>query len=311
MPRLREVLNNTGVPQEDFIVVPKGSQNLVWLDGAKGALGISHDGKVDVETVTKRNLSRIAEGITRHHTSGSALGTMRDYQKQLWTRMVDIVEHHPGHLLAITGKAPGWGKLKVASGGRSYQADIGVSKQSYIDVAFRFVQHKAPNGGFGPDTIHRPDAAEDWVATLNWIYGPQANVHFDLLDAEWVTLDQAPSQPVGRDFFLKSIATAPPVLADVTIYLVGTWGGGASGHSRGTYFDNTGIAVVTDAPAQEEIPEGINVFMLTMAHEILHYLREARHMPGSHHDRERVLLSNGIQTLKIDKQLVLDINPPG
>jgi hypothetical protein len=46
-----------------------------------------------------------------------------------------------------------------------------------------------------------------------------------------------------------------------------------------------------------------------MAHEIAHYLRSERGFTG-HHDRPNVLLSSGIQSLRLDKQLVMDINPP-
>ncbi len=311
MPQLREVLKETGVPQDDFIVVPHKSYNVVWVDGPKGAVGYSHDARISVEAVTKDNVTRILRSIVRHHSSGDGITTMLDYEKQLWARMHDIVGRHPGHLLALGGRSPGWGKLKLTAGGRTWSAEAGVSTQSFVDVAFRFLRHKEADGSLVADTIHKPEFAGEWVGALNLIYGPQANVCFSLHDAEWITLPQRPSQPIGRDVFLKAIANNPPVNPDITVYLVGTWGGGSSGHSRGTYFDDTGIAVITDNPNQGEIPEGISVFTLTMAHEILHYLREARHLPPGHHSRDRILLSSGIQTLRIDKQLVMDINPPG
>jgi len=44
-------------------------------------------------------------------------------------------------------------------------------------------------------------------------------------------------------------------------------------------------------------------------HDVSHYLRKERGLFG-HHDRPNVLLSNGIQSLRLDKQLVVDMNPP-
>jgi hypothetical protein len=147
------------------------------------------------------------------------------------------------------------------------------------------------------------------VAALNWIYGPQVNVRFDLWDAEWVTLDQSPGQPVGRDMFLSNIAPQRPAGPDVTVFLLGQWGGGSSGHSNGTTFYDEESVVVTDNPSHKEIPETIDAFNLTLAHEVAHHLRHARGFNG-HHDRPNVLLSTGIQSLRLDKQLVMDINPP-
>lgn len=300
------------MPQDNFIVVPNGGQNVLWLEGVKGKVSFTHDAKISVRLVDKSNADKIAESIIKFHSNGNGKTIMSDHQKQLWTRLVSLNDQNPGQTLAITGKAPGWGKLTVTGGdGKAYRTEVGVSKQRYFDVAFRFLRHKEPDGTLVADTIHKPAIASDWIATLNWIYGPQANVMFDLLNAEWVTLDSKPSQPISRDFFKKSIANTPVANADITIYLVGQWGGGSAGHSRGTYFDNEGYAVVTDSPKQDEIPEGIDVFMLTMAHEILHYLREKRKLPPGHYDRDGILLSNKVQSLRLDKQAVLDVNPPG
>ena len=69
------------------------------------------------------------------------------------------------------------------------------------------------------------------------------------------------------------------------------------------------MAAIDDRPKRDEIPEPIDVFMLTMAHEILHYIRKERGFTG-HHDRQNILLSNKIQSLRMDKQLVMDVNPP-
>jgi hypothetical protein len=307
MPGLRELLGNTGVPQDNYIVVPHDSYNVVWLEGVKGSVSFTHDSKTSISKVTKDNASRIAESISRNHTSGHKSGG--DYNKELLARMLALVNSNPGQTLAIAGKKPGFGTVTFTADGKTYKAETGVTTQSPISVGFRFLQHTDGSTKVA-DTAYTPKDAAGWIATLNRIYGPQANVIFDLVDTDWVTLASAASQPIGKDFFLKSIAVTP-AKGKVNLHLVGKWGGGSSGHSRGTYFDETGIAVITDQPGQDEIPQGIDPFMLTMAHELLHFIREKRGMPKGHPGRDNILLSSKIQTLRIDKQMSIDINPPG
>jgi len=307
MPKLTELLPNTGVPQDNYIVVPHQSYNVVWLEGVKGSLGYTHDGKISVQKVTKDNASKIAESISRNLTSGHKSGG--GYNKELLGQMQSLVNSNPGQTLAIAGKKPGFGKLEVTADGTTYKAEVGVTRQVTVNLGFRFLQHSDGSKKI-PDTAYTPNDAAGWIATLNRIYGPQANIIFDLVDADWVTLDSAPVQPISREFFLKSIAVTP-AKKNVNLHLVGTWGGGLAGHSRGTYFDNTGVAVITDKPGQDEIPKGIDPFILTMAHELLHFIREKRGMPKGHPGRDLILLSDKIQTLRIDKQMSIDINPPG
>jgi hypothetical protein len=234
---------------------------------------------------------------------------IEDARKALWSAMYAILHNHPGNLLLVSGRRPGWSKIKATHGGKTTLLEVAVTRPLWIDVAFRFLRHRDAGGGLVPDTRWSPDDAARFVGTLNWICGPQANVAFDLWDAAWITLDQAPHQPISRHVFLHDIASQKPSGPDLTVFLVGTWGGGESGHSGGTFFNDEDVAVVDDQPSHPEITAPIDVFMLSMAHEILHYLRKERGFFG-HHDRPNVLLSSGIQSLRLDKQLVLDINPP-
>jgi hypothetical protein len=60
-----------------------------------------------------------------------------------------------------------------------------------------------------------------FIAMLNWIHGSQANITFDLVDAEWVTVPDPPYPPISRYTFLKSIASQAPAGPDLTVFLVG------------------------------------------------------------------------------------------
>lgn len=308
MPKITELLEYGGVPEGSFISVPQDSYNVVWIEGSKGKVSYTNDGKTSIQKVTKDNAAKIAENVGRHHTSGHKASG--DYGKDLLARMNALINSNPGEVLAIQGKKLGYSKIEVTADGTKLKFEAGIAPQRVYNISYRFLQH--PDGGKNvPDTAYTPKSADGWIPILNRFYGPQANIIFDLVDSDWVTAPSAVSQPVGRDFFLKSIAVKPTEKKTVVMHLVGKWGGGDSGHSRGTYFNDTGVAVVTDKPNQDEIPAGIDPFMLTMAHEILHFIREKRGLPGGHPPRDGILLSSKIQTPRIDKQMSMDINPPG
>lgn len=241
--------------------------------------------------------------------SGLGIDGIEQTRKALWAAMNGALQSTRSNLLLVSGKVPGWGKIKASHGGKTTTLNIGVSKTLWIDLSFRFLRHKDAKGNLVPDTKWEPADAAEFVARLNWIYGPQVNVMFDLWDSEWVTLSQAPHQPISRQVFLNDIAPQKPTGPDLTVFLVGKWGGGLSGHSNGTFFPEEEVAVVTDEASHPEIPDTIDPFLLTLAHEIAHYLRNERGFTG-HHSRPNVLLSSGIQSLRLDKQLVMDINPP-
>src|SRR6185503_16414238 len=101
MPGLRELLPNTGVPQDNYIVVPHGSYNVVWLEGVTGSLSYKDDAKTSTQTVTKANATQIAESIASNHTSGHKSGS--DLQKDLLARMLALHNSNPGQTLAIYG----------------------------------------------------------------------------------------------------------------------------------------------------------------------------------------------------------------
>lgn len=296
---------NTGVPQDNYIVVPLDSYNVVWFEGAKGKVTWKDDAKTSTQRVTKANAAKIADNIARNFTSGHKTAS---FSKDLLASIMAQLTSTPDNVLAVFGKNKGFGKYELAADGTTYKIETGVTAQNTYGLSFRFLQHKDGKTQV-PDTAYTPKNADAWLATLNRIYGPQANIIFDLIDTDWVTTDTAVSQPVSREAFLK-FAVKPTGKNNVVMHLVGKWAGGESGHSRGTYFNKTGIAVINDNINQSEIPEGIDPFMLTMAHELMHFVREKRGFDG-HPPRNRILLSDKIQTLRFDKQLSMDANMPG
>lgn len=88
MTRLREIMQETGMPQDNFLVVPNDGVNLVWLDGTRGAVSFDHDRKLSVHAVKSDQVGKIAEQYVRQHTSGGVgIAIVEDLRKQIWSRM--------------------------------------------------------------------------------------------------------------------------------------------------------------------------------------------------------------------------------
>lgn len=306
MLTLREVVLHAGVPQDNFVFVPLNAPNIVWVDGGEGTAQIRAEAKVKVEKLDKSTYGAVVEKMLKLHTAGDSEG-VAGRSKALKAGVLHALTQNPGRVFALHGQTAGFGKLKLSAGRETRDAEVGVSDQKSFSLAFRFLQHK-DGSATRPDTTHDPKEAAGWVAGLNWIFGPQANVHFSLQDTGWVTVPTKPDQPIKADFFLNTVAAEPSKDASLTIYFVGDWRG-TSSDGDGTFYPEKKVAVMTDTPNHPEIPKENDVFLLVLAHEILHYLRAVRGFKG-HHDRKNVLLSSGIQTLRIDKQLVIDINIP-
>ncbi|MFN8650356.1 MAG: hypothetical protein U0133_00450 [Gemmatimonadales bacterium] len=307
MLSLREIVPNAGVPKDDFVFVPLHAPNIVRVEGGTGDAQIKASGKVKVEKLTKANHGAAVEKMMKLHSAGET-DAAADRRKAFKAGVLHAVSQNPGRVFALHGVTSGFGSLTLTAGKESREAGVGVSQPKSFALAFRFLRH-TDGTSTAPDTAHDPKEVDRWIAELNWIFGPQANVHFTLQDTDWVTVGRKPDQPIKEPFFLETVASAPSTNADLTIYLVGDWRG-SSNDADGTYYRDRKIVVLTDAPNHPEIPKEVDIFLLVLAHEILHHLRALRGATG-HHDRKNVLLSSGIQTLRIDKQLIIDVNIPG
>jgi hypothetical protein len=99
----------------------------------------------------------------------------------------------------------------------------------------------------------------------------------------------------------------------LTVFLVGKWK--SDSHANGSTFSDQKVSVITDEPQHpKESLVAIHPFMLTLAHEIGHWVLHQRGFkkPGEHHhDRPGILQSIHIQTARFDKQLMNHLNTYG
>jgi len=152
-----------------------------------------------------------------------------------------------------------------------------------------------------------PDDVPWFIAGLNWTFGAQANIFFTAVDAGWITVQKALASKIPRDVFRKEIVPFKSRGAHLTCFLVGDYDA-QDNEAAGEYLPDEQVFVVIDQGNPPMFDPG-EAFIGVMAHEVGHFLHHKRNLPGSgHHDRSGILLSGGMESLSLDKQLVSNFN---
>ena len=213
------------------------------------------------------------------------------------------------HLLSVRGRVRSQSRIQATRRGVTTEVLVAVVPQKTVTVALRFVQHRDASGAMITLSRWTPSDRRWLASKLNWVYGPQLNITFDVLDAEWARVDQHLGHPIDDATFLRHIVHKKHPSADLTVFFLGNGWRSNKSEVAGTMFYDEDAAVVVD-DAQIPVTEGADPFVVTLAHEVAHYLRDAQSGFRGHHDRTGVLLSGGTESTVLDKQLVYEINPP-
>ena len=185
--------------------------------------------------------------------------------------------------------------------------DVAILPRKDFKIAFKFLRHLDPSGKVINATKWTPDDVPWFLTKLNWTFGAQANIFFTPVDAAWITVQKALGPKISRDDFRKHIVPLKKDGADLTCFLVGDYDAMAS-EAAGQYLPDQQVCVVVDQGNPPVFEHG-EAFIGVMAHEVGHFLHHKRNHPGSgHHDRSGILLSSGMESLSLDKQLVSDLN---
>jgi len=291
-----------------FMMLPKGGANLVILEGASlRELAYDHN-KFVLTEVTNENRLKVEKGLHEEVASRlrPALGALKKDSRLLLVRKRSGTEDN----------------ITIGKGGGSGTLQVGQYPQRRYSLAFKFMQHdksKRPSRW-------KPEDAAGWLAKLNAIYGAQANITFEMAEKpDYFTVESVLPQPIDQQAFdnhivahKSKIATRkdkvtgkdnPPVL---TVFLVGKWK--SDSHANGSTFSDQKVSVITDEPEHpKESLVAADPFMLTLAHEIGHWVLYQRGFKqGSHHHpRQGILQSIHIQSLRFDKQLMNNLNTYG
>jgi hypothetical protein len=282
-----------------FMMLPTGGANLVILEGAS-LRHLDYDrNKFNLTVVTNENQLKVGKGLHAEvaaHLKGALGGLKKDAQ------------------LLIVRKSRGTEDNVTVGKGGSVKLQVGMCPPRRYKLAFKFMQHDTSTR----PSKWKPEHAKGWVEKLNAIYGAQANIMFEMAETpDYFTVPTALGQPITNKAFEahivghKSKVTTekgkPPVL---TVFLVGKWKDDGD-HPNGTFFFEHDVAVLTDEPTHSNPDIGTEPLVLTLAHEVAHFILQHRGFRNQshHHSRAGILHSTASQSARFDKQLINNLNP--
>ena len=309
MPSFVQFLQRSGVyAEQSFMIVPRGGFNLVCLRDSKD-VRLSYDrGRLEVDDVRLEDIEPVAQEYINIRY-GKQKSQERDDQL-LRLRTALFGNARPEGLargLKVTAKGVGIPELKAMRGNIGIRLEVAILPRKVFTIAFRFLKHLDRSGNVINATKWTPDDVPWFLTRLNWTFAAQANIFFTLADATWFTVQKALGPKISRDAFRKDIVPHKKRGADLTCFLVGDYDATAT-EAAGEYLPDEQVFVVVDQGNPSVFDYG-EAFIGAMAHEVGHFLHHERNLPGSgHHDRNGILLSSGMESLSLDKQLVSNFN---
>jgi hypothetical protein len=302
-----QFLQRSGVyAAQSFMIVPRGGFNLVCLRDSKD-VRLSYDrDRLQVDDVRLEDVERVAlEYINIRY--GKQKNQERDDQL-LRLRTALFATARPEGLargLKVSAKGVGIPELKGMRGNIGVRLEVAILPRKDFTIAFKFLRHLDQSGKVINATKWTPDDVPWFLTRLNWTFGAQANIFFIPVEATWFTVQKALGLKISRDAFRKDIVPHKKRGADLTCFLVGDYDATAT-EAAGQYLPDEQVFVVVDQGNPPVFDYG-EAFIGVMAHEIGHFLHHKRNIPGSgHHDRGGILLSSGMESLSLDKDLVSD-----
>jgi hypothetical protein len=307
MPRFVQFLQHSGVYAEhDFMIVPRPGFNLVCLRDSKD-VRLSYDpDRLQVNSVGLEDVERVALEYINYRY-GKQKSQERDDQL-LRLRTALVATARPEGLARgykVTAKGIGVPELNATRGNIGVKLAVGLLPRKDFKIAFKFLRQLDSSGKVINATKWTPDDAPWMLTRLNWTFGAQANIFFTSVEAAWFTVQKALGPKIMRDVFRTDIVPHKTRGADITCFLVGDYDATAT-EAAGEYLPDEQVCVVVDEGNPPVFDYG-EAFIGVMAHEIGHFLHHKRNIGGSgHHNRGGVLLSSGMESLSLDKDLVTD-----
>ena len=198
--------------------------------------------------------------------------------------------------------------------------DVYTVKRRTVPVAFRFIRYLDGQGLPTAGTAHSSAEAEGFVAVMNRLFMPSANVELVLRSATDRTLPIQLGAALSKENFYRHIAPLKDGTAAMTIFFVGKWKGDTD--PLGSAFHDINCIVVDDAPLQFIAPATAwppnqvtddqltwskdrkadeRDLQIVLAHEVAHLLG------AGHNDEQDNLMSMNRQDFKLSKGTVRTI----
>ena len=309
MPSFVQFLQRSGVyAAQSFMIVPRGGFNLVCLRDSKD-VQLSYDRvRLQVEDVRFEDVERVAQEYIKARYREPRSQEREDQLLRLRTALYATIRPESrARALKVSAKGTGIPELKATRGNIGIKLEVAILPRKDFTIAFRFLKHLDQAGKLVNATKWTPADVPWFLTRLNWTFGAQTNIFFTSLDATWITVQKALGPKVSRDDFRKYVVPHKRRGADLTCFLVGDYDAMAT-EAAGQYLVDEQVFVVVDQGNPPVFDHG-EAFIGVMAHEVGHFLHHKRNLPGSgHHDRGGILLSTGLESLSLDKQLVSNLN---
>ena len=304
-----QFLQNSGVyAAQSFMTVPRGGFNLVCLRDSKD-VGLSYDrDRLQVEDVRFEHVERVAQEYINYRFREQRSQERQDQLLRLRTALYATARPESlARALKVSANGGGIPELRAMRGNTDIKLEVASLPRKDFTIAFKFLRHLDKSGNVINATKWTPDDAPWFLTRLNWTFGAQTNIFFTSVDAAWITVQKALGPKISRDVFRKDIVPLKRHGADLTCFLVGDYDA-MDNEAAGEYLPDEQVCVVVDQGNPPMFDYG-EAFIGVMAHEVGHFLHHKRNMPGSgHHDRSGILLSSGMESLSLDKQLVSNLN---
>lgn len=286
----KEVWQDSGVDighapaHPNAIMVPSDGANLLLLEGAGAQLKIkpdSHYKAVEVnagnKAAIKTALREVPELAMRSKAEdatslfrllpliGDALGdsAVANFPGYRLDEAMQRARAGSARLLLLEGRRRGFTKLEIQSGNAQTSILVWVREGKSVPVHFHFVEDIGPNGKARQRSKWSAAVAAEWIARLNDIYTPQANITFKLQSAgPYPVRKTLPDSVAMSDW--PSLGTRASGGAQAHVYLVGKWRGDKN-DPLGSMIKATREIVLDDQNTPDEL-------VTTLAHEFGHFL---------------------------------------
>jgi hypothetical protein len=273
-----------------FMTVPLGGTNYIIRSVARGARLPVGDHFVDVKDITDVAVHQIATAVNQGFLTDQVGDSLRAFAGSPKDK----------RLLAIKGKIRGLTTLSASSGGH-YPPDnieVAVLRPKTMTLSFKFLNYLDQSGN-QTSTRFKSQDATDILDSINTIYWQQAAITFDLkhadplpLNGRFGTINQKIIENTLSKFLDKS--------ADTTVFMAPNFE-----EDGRTIPGKPNLVVIKDDPIVPRTHDDIDPHTLVLAHELAHCLGFLPEITS----RNGVLLSDGIQSLKIMRRVVEAINP--
>ncbi|MFL5241232.1 MAG: hypothetical protein ACJ8FY_03920 [Gemmataceae bacterium] len=289
---------------------PRGESRLVLLEDAKGVKWTKANSNIEVAVVAKDETlhalnSYLANLSLAEVDRKSLLGALQ-------ARVTSSLSNG-GQLLEVTGKAVGQSSIKAGT----TLLNFVITKPIDYDITFKFLRCLDDDGAMFDATSHKPSEVDGWINQLHWILGSQANIWFVSTERRTFDIPKQLGFPLKKATInsVKEFAEGMDSSADVTVYLVGRYIGDSSSGTTFPDLSSKGdICIVLDDKCKEiPVVKGDDPFILTLAHELVHFVLDRRGQKGKEHhlfDLDKVLLSKKIESTVLSASTLDMLYPP-